>query len=243
MLEVQELTAGYDSKAVLQGISLTVNHGEVVALLGPNGAGKTTTLMAILHLVAPRTGAILLDGRPITHLPTESIVARGIVLVPEGRHIFPGLTVHENLIAGSVARRLDRRQLRQQVAAVLDLFPALRSRLSQYGWSLSGGEQQMLAVGRALCAAPDFLLIDEPSLGLAPTVVDEVFRAIGALARKRSAILLAEQNAALAMEIADRAYVLQAGQVIAQGSADTLRETRLLETAYLAASGGRLLQG
>jgi branched-chain amino acid transport system ATP-binding protein len=232
LLEVRDLRVEYDGVVALKGISLTVAAGEVVTLLGANGAGKTTTLRAISGLVRPLAGAILFEGEPIQGVPAERLVQRGICHVPEGRGIFAPLTVRENLALGAYARgRGD--AARRNLEHVYDQFPVLRERQRQLAGSLSGGEQQMLAFGRALMADPKLLLLDEPSLGLAPRLVEEVANLIRAFAARGITMLLVEQNANVALGLAQRGYVLETGRIAVEGTAQDLRESPRIREAYL----------
>jgi branched-chain amino acid transport system ATP-binding protein len=213
LLDVQGLAVAYGAVRALSEVSLHVSRGELVTLVGPNGAGKTTLLRALAGLVPARAGAVLLDGEPIAGQPTEEIVRRGLALVPEGRDLFGPLTVRENLALGAYARpRAERRRtLGQDLDRVLALFPPLRGRLHQAAATLSGGEQQMVAVGRALMARPRLLLLDEPSVGLAPLVIGEIFGALARLKAEGLTILLVEQNARAAFRVADRGYAMGPG--------------------------------
>ena len=233
MLELRGVEAGYGAVQALRGVSLTVGAGEIVTLIGANGAGKTTTLMAVCGIVPPRCGEILFAGEPIHGLPPERIVARGVVQVPEGRRIFPRLSVAENLDMGAFRRR-DRAGVRADRDAVLGLFPVLAERRRQAGGTLSGGEQQMLAIGRALMARPRLLLLDEPSLGLAPIVVRQIFGTIARMNGEHgTTILLVEQNAHLALGVAHRGYVLEGGRVALAGTAAELAGNEAVRAAYL----------
>ena len=233
LLELRGVAAGYGAIAALTAVDLEVAAGEIATLIGANGAGKTTTLMAISGVVPARAGEILFEGSPIHRLAPGEIVRRGIVQVPEGRHIFPRLSVAENLELGAFLRR-DGEGLRRDRELVWQLFPVLAERRSQPGGTLSGGEQQMLALGRALMAAPRLLLLDEPSLGLAPLVVRQIFETIASLNRERgTAILLVEQNAHLALQAAHRAYVLESGRVVLRGSGAELLADPAVQRAYL----------
>ncbi len=231
-LILSEVTAGYGPILALRGISLEVREGEVVALLGANGAGKTTTLRVIAGLLPPLAGTISFAGHPLHRLPPEQRVARGIVLVPEGRGIFPELTVEENLRLGAWHRR-DLRAVRTDLERVFHLFPILRERRAQPAGTLSGGEQQMLAIGRALMARPRLLLLDEPSLGLAPLVVQHIFEILRDIHEAGATLLIAEQNAYLALTLAHWAYILQNGEIRLQGEAQTLRENPEVKALYL----------
>ncbi|EKP95303.1 ABC transporter ATP-binding protein [Thermaerobacter subterraneus] len=232
MLELKDVHVSYGSVRALEGISLQVGSGELVALLGPNGAGKSTTLRAISRLVPLRRGAIVLDGAvPLHRDPPEGVVRRGVVHVPEGRQIFPELTVEENLWTGAFTRR-HRAEIRQDLEAVYQRFPRLKERRHQLGGTLSGGEQQMLAIGRALMARPRLLLLDEPSMGLSPRLVEEVFTIIGDLHREGVSILLVEQNAHIALQVAGRAYVLENGRVVLSAPARELRSREEVWSAY-----------
>ncbi|MBY0613515.1 MAG: ABC transporter ATP-binding protein [Beijerinckiaceae bacterium] len=234
LLVVENLVASYGRIEAVRGISFAVNPGEIVAVIGANGAGKTTTLAAISGLVRPRSGRIAWMGEEISTLPVETIVRRGLAHCPEGRRIFPGLTVRENLISGASARRHDKAEVAQDLDRIFDLFPRLKERIGQRGWSLSGGEQQMLAIGRALMSRPKLLMLDEPSLGLAPIIIEQMFDRILELNRSTGlAILLVEQNSAMALEISSRALVLEAGRITLSGSAATLAGDPRIVEAYL----------
>lgn len=233
MLELEGVRAGYGSVDVLAGVHLRVGEGEVVALLGRNGAGKTTTLRAISGLIRVRAGAVRLGGERVDRLPPEGIVRRGLAHVPEGRQIFGDLTVAENLRMGAYTRRGP--HVRDQLDWVLELFPVLRQRYGQPAGILSGGEQQMLAIARGLMSRPRVLLVDEPSLGLSPRMVHTVFTVFARLRETGTALLLVEQNAFRALEVADRAYVLKGGRVELEGSSEVLRTSPEVERLYLGA--------
>ncbi|HKB23606.1 MAG TPA: ABC transporter ATP-binding protein [Methylomirabilota bacterium] len=234
MLELRAINCHYAKVHVLHDVNLTVNGGEVVSIIGPNAAGKTTMLRVISGLKPPSGGTLRYLGEDATGLPAFERVRRGLVLVPEGRQIFPRFTVLENLLMGAY-QRADRDALGPDLARVYELFPRLRERRGQRAGSLSGGEQQMLAIGRGLMARPRCLLLDEPSLGLAPIVVTEIARTIRALAAGGLTLVLVEQNAAMALELADRAYVLESGHVSLEGSAAELRQTDVVRKLYLGA--------
>ena len=236
LLQLEEICVSYGRIEVLRQVSLQVNEGEIVALLGANGAGKTTTLRAISGLVKPRQGDILFDGSSILALPAHRIVGQGIAQCPEGRKVFPTLTVEETLRLGAYLHRNDKEWVEEGQEKVWELFPRLHERRFQLAGTLSGGEQQMLAIGRALMARPRLLLLDEPSLGLAPLLVQEIFRTIKAINAQGVAILLVEQNARLALKIAHRAYVLATGQVVVSGEAADLANDEKLRKAYLGAA-------
>jgi branched-chain amino acid transport system ATP-binding protein len=222
MLEVEELRAFYGEATALHGVSLTVGEGEIVAVVGPNGAGKSTLVNAIAGLHASRRGRIVMDGRDIARLPGHRFCDRGIAIVPEGRRLFPRMTVRENLDLGAY-RRAARRGSAERLAKVHQLFPRLAERPGQLAGSLSGGEQQMVAIGRALMADPRLLLLDEPSLGLAPVVVDELFEVLRAIHESGVAVLLVEQNVERALDVSSRAYLLIEGRVAVEGTAEDLR--------------------
>ena len=243
MLALDKVDVSYGHVQALHGIDLRVEDGELVALLGANGAGKSTTLMAVSGIVRPRAGTISYDGRDITRESPFQIVNRGLIHCPEGRRIFGGLTVAENLRMGAV-RRKDKAAARHDMDRVYTLFPVLGKRRGQTGATLSGGEQQMLAIGRALMAQPRLLMLDEPSLGLAPIVVGEIFSVIGELHRQGVTILLVEQNVHQALAVADRGYVLETGAVTLSGTGEELRSRPEIEEAYLStAAGGRAAGG
>jgi branched-chain amino acid transport system ATP-binding protein len=231
MLELRDIHVFYGGIRALGGVSLRVETGELVALIGSNGAGKSTTLKTISGLLRPRQGAILYMGQEITRAATDQIVALGISHCPEGRRIFGQLSVRENLLLGAVQR--GGQDLQADLERVYELFPRLRERLSQAGGTLSGGEQQMLAIGRALMSRPRLLLLDEPSLGLAPLMVERIFEVIGELKRQGATILLVEQNVHHALDVADRAYVLESGRVTLDGPAAELKHNPLVEQSYL----------
>ncbi len=231
MLEVKDLVAGYGLTRVLEGVSLEVKAGEIVAVLGSNGAGKTTLNMTISGLVKPRAGEVLFDGQRITGLSPAQVMERGLIQVPEGRKIFPNLTVRENLELGSYRRAKPNRA--RNIEKVFATFPRLRERVAQAAGTLSGGEQQMLAIGRGMMAEPRLLILDEPSLGLSPLLVEEMFALIRKLHGEGLAIMLVEQNVAQSLEIADRAYVLEHGVFALSGTAARVRDDPELKRAYL----------
>jgi branched-chain amino acid transport system ATP-binding protein len=234
MLSVLNLQAGYGPLRVLKGISLHVAGGEVVAIIGANGAGKTTLLKTIAGILRPMAGTVVFDGRSLGGLAAEKIVAAGCSLVPEGRHVFASLTVRENLILGSCRRRRpDQPGLDQRLEEVYCLFDMLRQRRGQLAGTLSGGQQQMLAIGRALMSRPRLLMMDEPSLGVAPLVAKDLYQTISRLRRDGMTILLVEQNARAALALADRGYVLETGQVVLEGTSSQLRDNPEVQRAYL----------
>lgn len=233
MLELDRVSVSYGRAIALQELSLKVAQGEVVALIGANGAGKTTTLKTISGVLKPSSGRVLLRGQDITGLPPEKVAAAGIAHVPEGRKVFPGFTVRENLELAGIALGKPDSQIREDVDRVMEMFPRLRERREQYGWSLSGGEQQMLVIGRGLVARPDLLMLDEPSLGLAPAIVDQVFDVVEGIREGGTTILLIEQNASMALSVADRAYVLELGRVVLEGTAAELENSEEVRRSYL----------
>jgi branched-chain amino acid transport system ATP-binding protein len=231
MLEIIDLQVFYGEIHALKGVSLRVEQGEIVALLGNNGAGKTTTLKTISGLLRPRVGQVLLEGQPVHALPPHEIVARGVAHAPEGRKIFNRLTVFENLEMGAYLR--SDRDIFEDVDRVFTLFPRLKERRTQVAGTLSGGEQQMLAIGRALMTRPRILLLDEPSMGLAPILVEQIFQTVAGINRQGTTILLVEQNAAIALAVAQRAYVLETGTIALSGTAAELHEHPEVRRAYL----------
>ncbi len=233
MLEVKDINTYYGNIHALQGISLTVEKGEIVTLIGSNGAGKTTTLRSICGLQKPRSGSIILEGRDITNEKPHNVVSHGVALVPEGRGIFARLTVAENLDLGAYTRGDDRVGIQEDLDRVFTIFPRLKERIGQVAGTLSGGEQQMLATGRALMAHPRLLLMDEPSMGLAPVLVESIFNVIKTINKEGTTILLVEQNALMALSVAHRGYVIQSGQIIIQDSAANLKNNPTVQKAYL----------
>ncbi len=234
MLKVRNLEAGYGKLRVLRRVSLHVAAGEIVTLIGANGAGKTTLLNTIAGLLPPRDGQILLDGTDITTATAQQIVRAGCSLVPEGRQVFAPLTVEENLILGAhVRRKREGKKALAELEHVYELFPVLRERRKQLAGTLSGGEQQMLAMGRALMARPRLIMLDEPSTGLAPLIVKTIFEIISRLRDEGNTVLLVEQNARAALHIADRGYVLETGKIILQGPAEDLLANQDVQRAYL----------
>jgi branched-chain amino acid transport system ATP-binding protein len=231
VLRLDALDVYYGEIHALKGVSLEVRQGEIVTLLGNNGAGKTTTLKTISGLLAPRRGSVDLEGRPLVGVPPHGVVGRGIGHVPEGRRIFNRLTVRENLMMGAFLRSDG--GIEADLQRVFTLFPRLHERIAQVAGTLSGGEQQMLAIGRALMARPRLLLLDEPSMGLAPVLVEQIFETIGEVNRQGTTILLVEQNAAMALSIAHRGYVLETGSVVLTGTAAALGENADVRRAYL----------
>ncbi len=233
MLKCEDLSAAYGDIVALRGINFNVVEREAVALIGANGAGKTTLLRSISGLMPLRSGSVIFDGRAIDHLSPEKRVRGGIAHVPEGRRIFPGLTVRENLEIGASVRRASRGEIDDDFQRVFELFPQLAERQKQLGWSLSGGEQQMLAIARALMSRPKVLLLDEPSLGLAPRLTDEVYARIAEINQGGLTVVLVEQNTVLALQVASRAYVLENGEIILSDSAEKLRGHPRVRDAYL----------
>jgi len=231
LLEVNEIHSFYGNIEALKGITIEVDEGEIVTLIGSNGAGKTTTLRSISGLTPPRTGTIRFRGRDISVTPPQDIVRLGISHAPEGRRVFPRMTAMDNLILGAFLRHDD--GVEDDLERVFKLFPRLEERRKQKGGTMSGGEQQMLAIGRALMANPDLLLLDEPSMGLAPILVERIYETIAEINRQGTTILLVEQNANFALEISSRGYVLETGQVALSDSAGALRENDDVKRAYL----------
>jgi branched-chain amino acid transport system ATP-binding protein len=232
LLELENMHSYYGHIHALQGISLTVEEGEVVTLIGSNGAGKTTTLRSIHGILPPREGRIIFDGEEIQGTPAHELIGKGIAQSPEGRKIFFRMTVRENLEMGAY-HRSDRSEIQQDMDRVFDLFPRLKERTKQEAGTMSGGEQQMLAIGRALMSRPRLLLLDEPSMGLAPVLVERIFETIREINQQGTTILLVEQNANVALEIATRGYVLETGKIVNSASAEKLREDPTVREAYL----------
>jgi branched-chain amino acid transport system ATP-binding protein len=234
LLEIKGLTARYNAGEVLKGLDLTVEEGEIVALLGSNGAGKSTTLRSICGLVPKVSGEALFNGEPILGRRPEAIARLGIAHVPEGRRLFPGLTVRDNILLGASSRgHVSRTELKRDADALFDFFPDLKRFERSYCWSLSGGQMQMVAVARGLMAKPKLLLLDEPSLGLAPLIVQQVFRIIAQIRETGTTVLLVEQNANVALSVADRGYVLEAGQLLVSGKSADLWDNDQVRAAYL----------
>lgn len=232
MLKVTDLTVHYGAIEALHGISFEVNEGEIISLIGSNGAGKTTTLHALSNIVKKTRGTVMFEGLDITRLAPDSIVRTGLIQVPEGRRIFANMSVHENLELGAYTRT-DRSGIKSDMEKVFTLFPRLKERIRQTGGTLSGGEQQMLAMGRALMSKPKLLLLDEPSMGLAPILVDEIFSIIKEINAEGTTILLVEQNAFKALNIAHRAYILETGSVVKTAEASSLIKDESVKKAYL----------
>jgi branched-chain amino acid transport system ATP-binding protein len=232
LLEMKDVDTNYGPVEVLRDVTLNINEGEIVCLLGPNAAGKTTTLKTILGMVPPVKGEIHLEGKRIDSLNTTDVVARGVTMVPEGRRLFARMTVKENLEIGAQIRT-DKEEIQKDLDRVLELFPRLKERLAQKAGTLSGGEQQMLAMGRALMAHPKVLLMDEPSMGLAPVLVEQVFDIIKEINSLGTTVFLVEQNASMALEIANRGYVLQTGEVVLADTAENLLANDEVKEAYL----------
>ena len=233
MLELTDVTAGYDGSMVLNGVNLKVGTRDKVALLGGNGVGKTTTMLVITGLLRPHSGRVMFEEHDLTKAPPHRIAELGIAMVPEGRRIFPAMTVLENLQIGSYLRRKDTDFVRRSLERVLKVFPALKDRLNQRGATLSGGQQQMLAVARALMSGPRLLLLDEPSLGLAPIIVAEVFKFLESNWDDNLSLLIAEQNVQMTLQVCSRGYVFQRGRVVVEGPADKIQDSPGLHTAYL----------
>lgn len=232
LLEVDNIHAYYGNIHALKGISLEVDKGEIVSLIGANGAGKTTTLRSISGLLTPREGSIKLNGEDLRNYKAHELVSQGVAMVPEGRGVFARLTVAENLDMGAYHRK-DQEKIKEDMEHVYTLFPRLKERRNQVAGTLSGGEQQMLATGRALMSRPNLLLMDEPSMGLAPILVETIFEIIQEINQEGTTILLVEQNAQIALQIADRGYVLQTGEIVLSDTAEALRENPTVQKVYL----------
>jgi branched-chain amino acid transport system ATP-binding protein len=233
LLEVEDIHTFYGAIEALKGVSLTVEEGEVVTLIGANGAGKSTTLRSISGLTHASRGRITFEGEEVTRIPAHQIVTRGIALSPEGRHCFPRMTVRENLDLGAFKRRGS--EVDEDMERVFELFPRLKEREKQKAGTMSGGEQQMLAIGRALMARPKLLMLDEPSMGIAPILVQRIYETIGEINKTGVAILLVEQNANYALEVSKRGYVLETGHVVLANDSDQLRDDPEVQKAYLGA--------
>ncbi|HHY63546.1 MAG TPA: ABC transporter ATP-binding protein [Clostridiaceae bacterium] len=232
MLEIKDINVHFGVIHALKGISFTVNEGEIVTLIGANGAGKTTTLRTISGLKKPTSGSIIFEGKDITHSTAQERVRLGISQAPEGRRVFPSMTVLENLELGAFLRK-DKKGIADDLKMVYDHFPILADRKKQAAGTLSGGEQQMLAIGRALMSRPRLLLLDEPSMGLAPLLVQEIFNIIKEINKAGTTILLVEQNASMALQIADRAYVMETGSIVLSGTGEELMQSEDIKKAYL----------
>lgn len=232
MLEIKNLEVFYGVIQAIKGISFEVNEGEVIALIGANGAGKTTTLQTITGMLQPKAGSIIFEGTDITKVPGHKIVSMGMAHVPEGRRVFAELSVYENLKLGAYTRK-DKDEIADSLAKVYKSFPRLEERKNQLAGTLSGGEQQMLAMGRALMSKPKIVLMDEPSMGLSPILVEEIFHIIREISSNGTTVLLVEQNAKKALEIADRAYVLETGKIVLSGSANEMMNNDSIKKAYL----------
>ena len=232
LLEIKDLEVYYGVIQALKGISFEVNEGEIVTLIGANGAGKTTTMQSIMGLIPVKSGSIVYDGQDITKTPCHKIVHLGMTQVPEGRRVFQELTVYENLLMGAYSIR-DKKQIKKDVEEIYEWFPRLKERKDQVAGTLSGGEQQMLAMGRAMMSRPKLLMLDEPSMGLSPLFVDQVFDIIQDFHKRGTTVLLVEQNANKALQIADRAYVLEVGEIALSGKASELLNDDSIKKAYL----------
>ncbi|AMC00051.1 ABC transporter ATP-binding protein [Aerococcus urinaehominis] len=232
MLQVDNIHVAYGMIEAIKGLSFEVKEGEIVSLIGSNGAGKTTTLKTISGLMRPKAGEIFYRGQSLNHMSTMDIVKKGICQVPEGRHVFPGMTVKENLLMGAFTRK-ERDHLDSEMAGLFEYFPILKERINQDAATLSGGEQQMLVMARALMGKPRLLLLDEPSMGLAPLYIKQIFEIIKEIHQMGVTVLLIEQNAKAALEISDRAYVLETGKLIAEGTGLELLDSEAVQKAYL----------
>ncbi len=233
MLEIKGISASYGPTEVLHEVSLKIEKNKITTLIGGNGAGKSTTLNCIMGIVKATQGSIILDGKDITKLKTPEIVRLGISLIPEGRHIFPNMTVMENLEMGAYSRKDSKADLKNDIDSILEFFPILKTRYKQLAGTMSGGEQQMLAIGRSLMGNPQVILMDEPSMGLAPIVVEEVFNIIDKIQGMGKTILLVEQNATLALNYADYGYVIELGDIVLEGTGKELLSNPEVEKAYL----------
>ena len=238
MLRIRDLVTSYGNIEVLRGISLDAAEGEITCLLGPNGAGKTTTMFTIAGILSAKSGSVVLDGEDLTRLPAARVVSRGIALVPENRLVFPRMDVEENLHAGAWARRASAAEIAADIADIYRRFPRLEERKGQLAGTLSGGEQQMLAIARGLMTRPRILLMDEPSVGLAPLIVEEIFEIIRELNAEGVTILLVEQNARMALDVAHKFYLIEGGEITFSGSPGALEEDDVIHRAYLGAQKG-----
>lgn len=232
LLEVKGLEVYYGVIQALKGIDFEVNEGEIVTLIGANGAGKTTTMQSVIGLIPPKAGTVSFEGKEITHLPCHKIVSLGMSQVPEGRRVFQELTVYQNLLMGAYIQK-DKKAIKEDVEKIYARFPRLEERKNQIAGTLSGGEQQMLAMGRALMSRPKLLMLDEPSMGLSPLLVDEVFTIIKDLNKEGTTVLLVEQNAGKSLAISDRAYVLENGRIVLSGTGEELLQSEEVKKAYL----------
>lgn len=232
LLEVKDLEVYYGVIQALKGINFTVNEGEIVTLIGANGAGKTTTMQSVIGLIPPKAGTVTYCGKEITHMPCHKIVSLGMSQVPEGRRVFQELSVYENLLMGAYIQK-DKKAIKEDIVKIYERFPRLGERKNQIAGTLSGGEQQMLAMGRALMSHPKLLMLDEPSMGLSPLLVDEVFQIVKDLNKEGTTILLVEQNAGKSLAISDRAYVLENGKIVLSGTGKELLSSEEVKKAYL----------
>ncbi|NLK76034.1 MAG: ABC transporter ATP-binding protein [Clostridiales bacterium] len=232
MLEVKNLQVYYGVIQAIKNVSFQVNQGEVIALIGANGAGKTTILHTITGLITAKSGEVIYEGTDLQKIPAHRIVSLGMAHIPEGRHVFSQLTVYENLLMGAFTRK-DKTEIEETLESIYERFPRLKERRGQYAGTLSGGEQQMLAMGRALMSKPKIILMDEPSMGLSPILVEEVFDIIQSISKSGTTVLLVEQNAKKALSIADRAYVLETGNIVLEGKANELLNNESVKKAYL----------
>lgn len=232
LLEIKDLEVFYGVIQALKGISFEVNKGEIITLIGANGAGKTTTMQSVIGLIPKKSGTVTYDGLDITHMPAHKLVGHGMAQVPEGRRVFQELTVYENLLMGAFLNK-DKKAVKDDLERIYGLFPRLLERKNQVAGTLSGGEQQMLAMGRALMSRPKLLMLDEPSMGLSPLLVDEVFDLIKQINKDGTTILLVEQNAGKSLAISDRAYVLENGKIVLTGTGKELMESDMVKKAYL----------
>lgn len=232
LLEIKNLEVFYGVIQALKGISFNVDEGEIITLIGANGAGKTTTMQSVIGLIPKKGGTVIYDGKDITHTPAHKLVGLGMAQVPEGRRVFQELTVYENLLMGAFLNK-DKKAVKEDIEKIYNLFPRLCERKGQIAGTLSGGEQQMLAMGRALMSKPKLLMLDEPSMGLSPLLVDEVFELIKHINKDGTTILLVEQNAGKSLAISDRAYVLENGKIVLTGTGKELMESDMVKKAYL----------
>ncbi len=234
MLKIENLVVDYGHISALRGISLDINEGEIVTLIGSNGAGKSTTLCSVSNLIPKTEGSVIFRGKDISETKAAAIVSLGVCHVPEGRHVFPKINVEENLILGTMSKmKMTKAHIKANIEKMYEIFPRLKERRHQMGSTLSGGEQQMLAIARGLMSDPDLIMLDEPSLGLAPIIVDEIFELIANLKNNKQTVLLVEQNANMALQIADRAYLLENGEIVKTGTGAQLLHDDSVRQAYL----------